>query len=231
MALDKKYFVLDDNIGYIKLLDYMGTDNTIPRVARISFDNFEANKTEEQDIRLLKRLWKDKHNSPFEMCELMFEVKCPIFVARQWFRHRTGSFNEHSGRYSQMPNEFYLPKQLYNQSQTNKQMSGEPVENIKNMHLTSIMKHHFDECFILYDKLINDGVSREMARIILPLSVYTKFIWKLNLRNLTNFLQLRLAKDSQFEIRAYANAILEIIEPIYPRVIELLKTEIKNNNE
>ena len=203
------YKVLDH--GFIEVIDVMGSDSDIVRAARMSTSGDIS--TPERDERLIKYLMKHRHTSPFEMCEIKLKAKMPIFVARQWLRHRTANVNEFSARYSKMDSEFYIPDSLYKQSTSNHQGSntGSIVENSDEL-ITQMKKS--SECqFELYNKLIDAGVSRETARIILPLNTYTTVLWKIDLHNLFHFIKLRNAPDSQYEIREYAKIIEEKILP------------------
>ena len=212
------YDILDS--GYLTLLDIMGTDKDIARSARVSYNNHKYQKTDDEDRRLIKYLMKNRHTSPFEMCELKFQVKCPIFIARQWMRHRTGSFNEISGRYSDFSeNNFYLPfhEDVRKQSKDNKQCSGEAVEDAD---LTLMAMEYLSKyAFKTYRDFINDEqylISKELARIILPLSTYTEFIWKVDLHNLLHFIKLRNHEHAQFEIQEYARAVGKVVEDLFP---------------
>lgn len=191
----------------------MGDDSSIVQAARVSYG--EGTKTKREDASLINYLWKHQHLSPFEMCVIKIHVKLPIFVARQWVRHRTFSFNEYSGRYSVMKPEFYIPQRLLKQSGYNKQCSShEEVENSENL-IKSVTKS-CESAYKLYEEMLNEGVSRELARIILPLNTYTEWYAKVDLRNLFNFLKLRLDKTASLEIQEYARAIAEIVRARCP---------------
>ena len=201
--------------GFVRLVDWMGDDTSIVQAARVSYG--KGTKSVSEDTALIRYLMRNMHTSPFEMVEFKFHVKLPIFVARQWIRHRTAYVNEYSGRYSEMPDEFYLPQpdQIRSQSSTNKQgRSSETIpqanEIISRMQKTQQILH--DE----YSDFLDMGLARELARINLPLSNYTEWYWKIDLHNLFHFLRLRLDSHAQYEIRVYADAIAKIIKQIVP---------------
>ena len=202
--------VLD--LGFIDLLDSMGDDNRIVTAARVSY--LEVSKGKDADAKLIKYLLKNKHTSPFEQVEFQFLVKCPIFVARQWMRHRTWSYNEVSRRYTSEEIEFHIPSELRMQSHDNKQMSKGVIENPNG--LIENIKRLTDLCYSTYDFLLDYGVCREQARMILPANMYTSFYAKTDLHNLFHFLTLRNHPHAQEEIRLYAQAIESLIEPIVP---------------
>ena len=217
--MSDKIDVLDH--GFIRLVDSMGSDLSIVRAARVSYDAaWRAGENEGSDRKLINYLWKNKHSTPFESVEFTFEVKAPIFVFRQWMRHRTWSYNELSARYSELPEEFYVPKidKLGAQSKDNKQgRTNEPVENA--VTLTQLMSDQNSRAFVAYRYLLDAGVSRELARSVLPVSTYSHMFGKVDLLNLLKFLTLRSHSHAQFEIRVYAEAILELIRPIVPVAI------------
>ncbi len=209
----REYKCLDH--GFVRLVDYMGDDTSIVQAARVSYG--KGTKSVSEDTGLIRYLMRNMHTSPFEMVEFKFHVKLPIFVARQWIRHRTANVNEYSGRYSEMTDECYLPipEQVRSQSTNNKQgrsdeqMSGAD-EIIETMGKTQ--KYLYSE----YMELLDKGLARELARINLPLSNYTEWYWKIDLHNLFHFLRLRLDKHAQYEIRVYGEAIAKIIRQIVP---------------
>lgn len=209
--IGEKINVLDH--GYVILVDYMGSDQDIVDAARVSYNS----GVKKHDTRgLIRYLLRHSHTSPFEMCELKFQIKLPIFVARQWIRHRTASVNEVSGRYSVLPDENYLPKTFSIQSAINKQGSGENVDSIINMLLKGGTEKTFAHCRSQYDLLLEHNVAKEQARIVLPLSQYTEWVWKIDLHNLLHFLKLRLDPHAQEEIRQYATIIAGIVEELFP---------------
>lgn len=197
--------------GFVELLAHMGDDNTVVNSARVSY--LGESKGIEQDTKLIKYLIKNRHTSPFEQVEFQFMVKCPIFVARQWHRHRTWSYNEVSRRYTSEDIDFYIPSELRAQSNHNKQMSEGIIEDNS---LLSGIEMHCNISFDLYNILVAAGVAREQARMILPQNMYTKFYAKVDLHNLLHFLGLRNHSHAQEEIKAYASAIESLIQPIIP---------------
>jgi len=203
------------SLAYVTLLDHMGDDQAIVDAARISVTG--ASKKSETRA-LIRYLMRHKHTSPFEMVEFKFHVRVPIFVARQWIRHRTASVNEISGRYSVLPSEFYVPEEYHAQSSTNHQGSGAVIDtdNIE-------QKESCNQAFRVYENMISDGVSREEARIHLPLGTMTEFIWKQNLHNLLHFLRLRMDSHAQPEIQEPARQIWNLIQPIVPLACEAFK--------
>lgn len=200
-----QYNILDK--GFLYLLDYMGTDAEIAKSARVSYDKKVVSNAE-QDEHLIRYMMRHKHTSPFEMAEIKVHAKMPIFVARQWIRHRTANINEKSGRYSELDNDFFNPTQFRKQSKTNKQGSNREIYNHK--------IESFDKSFTEYQSLLNNGVSKEMARIVLPLATYTEWYWKIDLHNLMHFLSLRLDAHAQYEIRVYAQVLAKIVADLFP---------------
>jgi len=202
--LEHKYKVL--NHGFLNLVDHMGSDDAIVTAARVSYG--QQNKSKEEDRKLIRYLMKHRHTSPFEMCEVKLHVKLPIFVARQWVRHRTASLNEISGRYSVLNADQYIPKTFRKQSQSNKQGSSE--ESVE------YTIGSYDKSVTEYQKMLNLDISKEISRIVLPLATYTEWYWKIDLHNLFHFLKLRLAPNAQQEIREYAQKIAIIVKDLFP---------------
>lgn len=194
--------------GYVKLLDVMGSDQDIVDAARISYDR----QGDVKDRALIRYLMRHRHTSPFEMGVLKFEVKMPIFVARQWVRHRTASMNEVSARYTELPNEMFIPEVFSVQSTDNKQ--GRGVDEGADYDYEVAQLH--DTAYSLYERMLSEGVSREIARGVLPLNIYTKFVWKMDLHNLMHFLNLRLDPHAQKEIRDYAQVIEDMVAINFP---------------
>jgi thymidylate synthase (FAD) len=191
----------------------MGGDFSVVQSARVSFG--QETKGPIKDIKLIEYLLKNKHETPFEHSVFKFHIKCPIFVARQWFRHRIGSFNEISLRYVEYQDEFYIPTFFRKQSLNNKQASlEEEVENSE--ELIQELKEIYSIIKKFYNKLLENNVAREMARIILPLSTYTQFYWTINARSLMNFISLRADINAQYEIRLYARAVAKIFRDKMP---------------
>jgi thymidylate synthase (FAD) len=211
-----KIDVLDH--GYVRLVDHMGSDLSIVRAARVSYDaDWRTGQDAGKDEKLIRYLMRNRHTSPFESVVFTFEIKCPIFVARQWHRHRTWSYNEVSARYSELPAEFYLPEVdvITTQSQDNKQArSTEKHPQASTLRLVMASQHR--NAFATYAYLLSEGCPRELARGVLPMSTYTRFFGTVNLHNLFHFLRLRLHAHAQYEIRVYAEAILTILRGIVP---------------
>ena len=213
--------------GFVKLIDCMPRqipldsrklmcDSAIVQAARVSYG--QGLKDYETDAKLINYLFKHKHTSPFEMVRFKFHVKAPIFVARQWFRHRMGNYNEISGRYSELKEEIYFPDKVSSQSKINKQLSANDnlLENKRVNNLFSNYISDSKQQFKNYNDLIDVGVSREIARIGLPLNTFTEFYFSIDLHNLLNFIKLRNSKNAQYEIKEYASKIQDIIEPLCP---------------
>lgn len=202
--------------GFVRVIDYMGTDNSIVQAARVSYG--DGTKSISEDSSLIRYLMKNKHTSPFEMCEIKLHVKLPIFVARQWIRHRTANVNEYSARYSVMNNEFYIPEGnvLCKQSTSNKQGSGEHIGDYLANKIKIGIYESSDYASEIYNMFLDNGLSRELSRIVLPLNIYTEWYWKIDVNNLLHFLHLRLDKHSQYEIRCYAEVILDIVKKWLP---------------
>jgi len=211
----RSYNVLDK--GFVRLVDFMGGDNAVVQAARVSFG--QGLKTPERDKRLIEYLMEHEHGTPFEHSVFKFHVKCPIFVAREWFRHRIASYNEISQRYVEVKEEFYVPEKLRKQSSKNKQAS--EFANFENEEeMLDMIVRVYKEIYSTYRKLLEYGVAREMARIVLPLGTYTQFYWTVNSRSLMNFLKLRMAEDAQYEIREYAKVIYLIFRERMPWTAE-----------
>lgn len=210
----KMYKVLDH--GHVKYLDHMGDDATIAMDARTSYNKRQPG----EDRSLLRRLMRDRHTSPFEMAEVKVMIKCPIFVARQIVRHRTANMNEVSARYTKLPNEMYEPATVEFQSKDNKQGRGETIAARAQKFMKDLIAYGNRSAYATYDALINNDVSREIARGTLPLNVYTEFVWKMDLHNLLHFLQLRLDPHAQYECRVYAEALWEMVQDLFPMCAE-----------
>ena len=219
--------------GFIRVIDYMGDDSAIVQAARVSYG--KGTKKLSQDQGLINYLMRHRHTTPFEMCDIKFHIKLPIFVARQWIRHRTASVNEYSARYSILGNEFYLPTEsnLAAQSKINKQgRSHEAVPKNVADKVLSILKGDSINCYQHYVEMMNEdeqgniidgnniGITRELARMNLTLNFYTEWYWKINLHNLLHFLSLRADSHAQYEIRVYAEIILDIVKSWVPFTYE-----------
>lgn len=216
--LDQEFKILDN--GFIRIVDYMGDDSAIVQAARVSYG--AGTKKVSEDKGLISYLMRHSHSTPFEMCEIKFHVKCPIFVARQWLRHRSGSFNEYSARYSIVDNEYYIPEtnQIATQSLDNKQGRGEKVDSKLAGEIMCVMKSTSEQQYKFYTKMLEKGIARETARGSLTLNYYTEFYWKVNLHNLMHFLKLRADNHAQYEIRVYALQIIEFLKIWVPHTYE-----------
>lgn len=204
--------------GHVRLVESMGSDLSIVRNARVSYDaEWRSGEDEGKDAKLLNYLLKNKHTSPFESCVFTFDVKAPIFVFRQWHRHRTWSFNEISARYAELPEEYYVPEpeQITTQSASNKQMRTDK-QHSEAASYASMINACNKNAFSNYKMMIDNGVPRELARSVLPVGTYSHMFATVDLHNLFHFLKLRLHSHAQYEIRVYAEAMLELIEPIVP---------------
>jgi thymidylate synthase (FAD) len=224
--LYKPFPVLDH--GFIRVIDYMGTDSAIVQAARVSYG--KGTRKVNEDAGLINYLMRHRHTTPFEMCEIKFHIKLPIFVARQWIRHRTANVNEYSGRYSIMDKEFYIPQpqHLAAQSQTNRQGRGSVLEGREAARVLQIIKENSVKAYAEYEEMMNcneegvvfdenkDGLARELARMNLPVNFYTQWYWKIDLHNFMHFLSLRADAHAQYEIRAYADIMLDMLKAWVP---------------
>ncbi len=218
--------VLDQ--GFIRVIDYMGDDAAIVQAARVSYGR--GTKQVSNDRGLINYLMRHRHTSPFEMCEIKLHIKLPIFIARQWIRHRTANVNEYSARYSVLEEAFYTPapEHLAAQSQTNRQGRADVIEGAEASDALDRIKAHSHESYDLYLDLLNEdrdgkvkdpekqGVARELARMTLPLNTYTEWYWKIDLHNLLHFSALRADSHAQYEIRAYADILLDVLKRWVP---------------
>lgn len=214
--------------GLVRLVEHMGSDLSIVRNARVSYDaEWRAGEDEGKDAKLLNYLVKNRHTSPFESCVFTFEIKAPIFVLRQWHRHRTWSYNEISARYAELPAEFYVPElaQITTQSASNKQMRTEDL-NPHCYEIRDAIKVQNGMAFDTYRALLARGCPRELARSVLPVGTYSHMFATVDLHNLMHFLKLRLHEHSQYEIRVYAQAMLDLIEPIVPYSVAAFKEHV-----
>ncbi len=200
--------------GLIRVIDYMGDDNAITQAARVSYG--KGTKKVSNDTGLIRYLMRHWHSTPFEMCEVKFHVKLPVFVARQWIRHRTANVNEYSARYSILDREFYIPEpdQLAAQSTINNQGRGETLEGKEAQAVLDMLRDDATRSYDHYEEMLSDdgkkGLARELARMNLPANVYTQWYWKVDLHNLFHFLRLRADAHAQYEIRVYAEKMCEI---------------------
>lgn len=221
---DPKYAQIHKH-GFVRLVDSMGNDLSVVRAARVSHDAaWRAGSDTGSDERLIHYLMKNFHTTPFEMVEFTFEVRMPIFIARQWVRHRTASINEVSARYTQLPGDFYLPepRDIGAPHSTHKQtrelnIEMTPLDIQKREAEIMLLNAHCQQSYALYDHLLGAcGWPRELARMCLPLNVYTHWFWKIDLKNLLHFLDLRHHSHAQKEIRDYAGPMLEMVRAICP---------------
>ncbi len=212
------YPVLDH--GFIRVIDYMGDDNAITQAARVSYG--KGTKSVQNDEGLIRYLMRHWHSTPFEMCEIKLHVKLPVFVARQWIRHRTANVNEYSARYSILDREFYIPapEHINAQSVINNQGRGQVLEGEEAARVLDILKTDSERSYDNYETMISDegqnGLARELARMNLPANIYTQWYWKVDLHNLFHFLRLRADAHAQYEIRVYADEICKIVADWVP---------------
>ncbi|MBF0094094.1 MAG: FAD-dependent thymidylate synthase [Alphaproteobacteria bacterium] len=214
--------------GMIRVIDYMGDDSAIVQAARVSYGR--GTRKVSEDKGLINYLMRHRHTTPFEMCEIKYHVKLPIFVARQWIRHRTANVNEYSARYSIMDREFYLPAPEYvaAQSATNHQGRGATLGSDQAKAVIDLLRADAERCFDHYEELLNEdardptreGLARELARMNLTLNTYTQWYWKIDLHNLLHFLSLRLDPHAQYEIRAYAEVMLDTVRRWVPHTYD-----------
>ncbi len=236
-AMENKLYkaipVLDQ--GFIRVIDYMGDDGAVVQAARVSYGR--GTKKISEDRGLIRYLMRHHHTTPFEMCEIKFHVKLPVFVARQWIRHRTASVNEYSARYSILNREFYIPapQQLSTQSQENRQGRGNVLQGDEAVRVLDILREDSARNYADYQEMLNEddegniidpkrnGLARELARMNLPLNIYTEWYWKCDLHNLLHFLSLRADSHAQHEIRVYADAMMEALRAWVPITAEALE--------
>lgn len=213
-------------LGFVKLLDVMGNDEEVENAARLSYGT--GTRKVSQTRNLIRYLMRHKHTSPFEMCEVKFHIKLPIFVMRQLVRHRTASLNEYSGRYSIMSNEYYLPEADYlqKQSKTNNQGRDEKHPSTGLLHYE--FNRVYDNAHIAYENLLEEDIARELSRVVLPVANYTECIWKIDLHNFFHVVHLRADSHAQREIRDYANAMYELVKPHFPLCCEAFEDYIVN---
>ena len=218
--------------GFVRVVDYMGDDSSVVQSARVSYG--KGTKKVSTDSGLIKYLMRHRHSTPFEMCEIKYHVKLPIFVARQWIRHRTANVNEYSARYSILDNEFYLPakEHLAVQSKSNRQGRGDLINGKQADHILNLLKEDAEKSYKDYELMLNErydgttidenkkGLARELARMNLTLNTYTQWYWKTDLLNLLNFLSLRAGDHAQYEIRAYADVMIDSLRRWVPITYE-----------
>tara|TARA_Y100000814_G_scaffold145666_1_gene105796 strand:+ start:161 stop:1099 length:939 start_codon:yes stop_codon:yes gene_type:complete len=228
--LYKPYPILDH--GFVRVVDYMGDDSAIVQAARVSYGR--GTRQVSEDRGLIRYLMRHRHTTPFEMCEIKYHIKLPIFVARQWIRHRTANVNEYSARYSIMDKEFYIPRpeHLASQSSDNRQGRGSVLSGLEAERVFEILKSDASRAYDHYEEMLNEGkdgdsleesnngLARELARMNLTLNYYTQWYWKTDLHNLFNFLSLRVDSHAQYEIRVYADAMLDTVRRWVPIATE-----------
>lgn len=217
--------------GFIRVIDYMGNDSSIVQAARVSYG--AGTKQVNEDRGLINYLMRHGHTTPFEMCEIKLHVKLPIFVMRHWVRHRTANINEYSARYSVLSNEFYIPElsKIAEQSKTNKQgRTDDAMPQEDKLEISKTLAEFSEQAYEKYSHMLNDlGLTRELARTILPVNVYTEMYWKIDLHNLFHFLRLRADSHAQYEIQCYANAILDIVKAWVPFAYDAFINYRKNS--
>lgn len=216
---NNKINVLDH--GFVRLVDFMGSDLAVSRAARVSYDS----PPREEDTKLINYLWKNRHTTPFESVHFTFEIKAPIFVFRQWHRHRTWSYNELSARYRELPEEVYMPD-FRAQSKINKQGSDGHIEPAIAEALKQEFAASYERAFIVYRAALKEGVAKEIARSILPVATYSHMFASVNLLNLLKFFSLRSDAHAQYEIRVYSDAMKELIRPIVPICLDAFESGI-----
>ncbi|CAI3944862.1 FAD-dependent family (ThyX) (PDB:1KQ4) [Commensalibacter communis] len=212
--------------GFVRVVDYMGDDSSIVQAARVSYG--AGTKKVSEDRGLIRYLMRHHHTTPFEMCEIKYHIRLPIFVARQWIRHRTASVNEYSARYSIMDREFYIPEPevLAAQSKINNQGRGDILSSEQAAAVIHLLKQDAQQCYDNYETMLKPaeedgyGLARELARMNLTLNSYSQWYWKINLHNLFHFLQLRIDPHAQYEIRVYAEAMLKTLQAWVPIACE-----------
>lgn len=211
---NKEFKVLDH--GFVRVVDTMGDDSSIVMAARVSYG--KGTKKSSGESALINYLYRNDHTSPFEMAKITFHIKAPIFIARQWLRHRTANVNEYSARYSEMEDVFYLPDAdvISGNDQFNKQARGKELDKQTVLNAREIIDRQNKESYKEYRKLIDSGIARELARTVLNVNVYTEFYWSIDLNNLLKFLKLRSSDHAQYEIRVYAQIIESILEEWVP---------------
>jgi thymidylate synthase (FAD) len=226
--------------GFVRVIDYMGNDHAITQAARVSYG--KGTKIISQDKGLIDYLMRHRHTTPFEMCEIKYHIKLPIFIARQWIRHRTANVNEYSARYSILGKEFYIPEpnQLALQSNTNRQGRGETLSAEESARVLELLRADSERVYDHYQEMLNEdehgeilnpersGLTRELARMNLTLNYYTEWYWKIDLHNLLHFLSLRADSHAQYEIRVYAETMLETVKRWVPIAYDAFMKYNKN---
>ncbi len=207
--------------GYVRLVDHMGSDLSVVRSARVSYDaEWRAGEDKGSDDRLIKYLWKNHHSTPFESVQFTFEVKAPLFILRQWHRHRTWTYNEVSARYTELPDDYYVPDpdKIGVQSKDNKQ--ARDITDVLNSQASALIALACASSFETYHDLLAMNVPREIARGVLPMNTYSRMFATVDLLNLLKFIELRNHSHAQYEMQQYAKTLLELVEPIVPVCIK-----------
>lgn len=221
--MDQQKTVL--NAGFVRLVDSMGTDLSIVRSARVSYNaEWRSGDDAGKDEKLIRYLLTNKHTSPFESVMFTFEIKCPIFIARQWHRHRTWAYSEISARYTELPEDYYVPpvNMIGRQSSDNKQMRDiDGAVSEESWKVVNTITETCELLFGVYRDLLANGAPRELARMVLPMATYTRFFGTVSLHNLLHFIRLRLHPHAQWEMQQYAQALLDLIQPVVPVTTKL----------
>jgi len=221
-SLETKLFT-KDGVGYVQLVDCMGSDLSIVNAARVSYGRV-SKEFNEKDMKLLKYLWTHEHTSPFRHETISFKIKCPIFVLRQWMKHTIGcAWNEQSGRYTELKYGYFKPQDWRLQDTSNKQGSIVIADETIREQANAILDETYESIENCYKKLLELGIGREQARIVLPLSTYTECVWTASLQAIVHFLDLRLDSNAQYEIREFAMIILELTEKKFPKTFQMLR--------
>ena len=213
--------------GYVRYLEHWGSDSIVCQRARMSNDLDNAEKSIEDDEKLIDYLYRNAHTSPLEMAGITVEMKLPIFVARQLVRHRTASINEVSARYVELPEEFYIPEDFHVASPSVKQGRTDTASP-ESFRLKQLYKSTISNVFDVYSDALSSGISKEEARIILPVATYTRWAWSMDMNNLLKFLSLRCESHAQYEIRVFAEAVLEVVKPLFPSIIKAWERHGRN---
>lgn len=235
--------VLDDDHGFVRLVDTMPAmteeregvtapgDQRIVDAARVSIAGGEVRPTSD-DRKLVRYLVANRHTTPLEQVKFTFHVRLPIFVARQWIRHRTGSFNEESARYGKLAADFYIPTierlMAGGQAKKNRQGSGGALDSLRATCMQASITHASEDAYTLYEEMLEDGLARELARVVLPTNIYTQWFWSTDLHNLMHFLRLRLHPHAQWETRRYAEAILPMARLVAPYAMEAFEETLED---
>ena len=229
---DKKYLPVLDH-GFVGLVDHMGSDSAIVQAARVSYG--DGTKQVQDDRNLIRYLMRHEHTTPFEMCEVKFHIKLPIFVMRQLVRHRTASMNEYSARYSVLTDEFYIPEleQIQKQSTTNKQGREESAWGFEEKrNVQHSFQRSFFNAYKEYENLLgkdDNGLARELARSVLPVGGYTELYWKANLKNFLHMARLRMDPHAQWEIQEFARAMYDLVKPLFPEACQAFEDYQQNS--